>query len=60
MHRNILSAPVCALYTCIAPHALIYFTKTPLDVMPELAAGPGQMWVDICLWVVPLEMPQFH
>ena len=47
-------------HTCIDAQAPVYFAETPLDIVAKLIAGPGQMWVDICLWMVSLEMPQLH
>ena len=51
---------VPGMHTCIVPHALVYFAEASLNVVPELAAGPGQMRLDVCLWVVSLEVPQLY
>ena len=41
-------------------HAPVHLAQAPLNVMPELSAGPGQVGIYVCLWVIPLEVPQLH
>ena len=51
---------VMHVFTFSTAHASVHFAQAPLDVMPELCASPGKVRVDVCLWVVPLKMPQLH